>query len=164
MVLLIIILLLLGVVGILFSLRSSANNPTVSTALPLYSRIAGEGNPEKALDDNVRTAWTGKGINPSFSLSFWKTDAVNRIDILSGMHEERDSYARYARPKKMRLLFNDKDEFTIDLDDTAERQVIRLPVIKAVRTVKLTVLEVFPGTENGEPAITETRFWFAPVP
>jgi serine/threonine-protein kinase len=160
--LLVVIILLLAVLGMLFSIRQSDNEKT--TSLPLYSRISGEGNPEKALDDNVRTAWTGKGANPSFSLSFWKTDAVNRIDILSGMHEERDSFARFARPKKMRLLFNDKDEFTIDLDDTAERQVIRLPIIKAVRTVKLIVLEVFPGTENGEPAITETRFWFAPVP
>ncbi|MBL8029358.1 MAG: hypothetical protein JNL74_23245, partial [Fibrobacteres bacterium] len=134
------------------------------TVLPLYSRISGEGNPEKALDDNVRTAWVGTGSTPSFSCSFWKADAVNRIDILSGIHEKEKSYGKYARPQKIRLLFNDKDELTIDLDDTPERQVIRLPEIKAVRSVKITVLEVYPGTESPSPAITETRFWFAPVP
>jgi serine/threonine-protein kinase len=159
------VLLVSIAVFIAVNLLKNSFRHDAAQAYPLYLRISGEGTPERAVDDNVRTSWIGKGNEPAFSLSFWKADAVNRMDIISGSHHEEGAFNKAGRPKKVRLLFNEKDEFVIDLDDTPERQVVRLPVVRAVRSVKLTVLEYFSGSEIGTGvAISEARFWLAPVP
>jgi predicted Ser/Thr protein kinase len=124
--------------------------------------LLGSGNPGFALDERVETCWKGLGPAPSLIVEFTGARPSNRIDVQIGNNAAQDSFALFARPRKIAFLFNESLELTADLADTRDRQVIVMPEPLDLRRVKLTVLDVYPGSLYTDVCLSEVKFWKSP--
>jgi hypothetical protein len=124
----------------------------------------GQGHPEYAFDEKIKTCWKIAGAAPRFSVCFSSERAVNRIDILAGNNSSQDAFSTHGRPKKILFVFNNSVELEVELEDSRERQVIIIPERINVEKVDITISDVFPGTQSSEICLSEMKFWNSPLP
>ena len=128
------------------------------------NRFQGEGCPECIMDGRMETAWQGLGIGAALTAEFKRPLSANRIDLLSGSNAVSDSFSCSARPKKLVFLFNNAMELEVELADTPERQVIVMPEVLDIHSVKITVSDSYPGKTSQTVYLSEIKFWKSPVP
>jgi len=158
-------ILLIATAGVLFFLQRS-KNPEVPQFLAEagIQKLVGGGFPENALDENAATSWQGEGLEPGFTLYFTRARKVNRLDIISGNHAAPESFFLFGRPKRLKFVFNDRDEFQTDLEDVRDRQVISLPTTIDAKKMKITVMQSYPGSASPSTCLSEIKCWYSPAP
>ncbi len=127
-------------------------------------------NVQGAIDGKLETAWMVPG--ESDNKGEWievdiPTGDVDKIMVFPGWAKNPESFADYPRVKQMRVdtygIDGSMDSAivgtaTIDIADKAEVQIIDIPDVKSGENgghVRLTVLEVYPGEDYPNLAISE---------
>ncbi|MCX8093386.1 MAG: hypothetical protein N3E50_04390 [Candidatus Goldbacteria bacterium] len=124
-------------------------------------------------DNCANTAWidNGKneGIGENITFTFeeitfapvyekkYRAIEVNEIKILNGFCKDEDTWQKYNRVKKLKLLLNNQLKYHINLRDSKNWQSIKLPVpitIKSGDKIKLEIVDIYPEIRNAR--ITNT--------
>ena len=158
------VLVVLGVLGLAgFAIRRAIvlRQPIIPEGLR-FDRFSGAGNPVYACDDNTATCWEAPATAAECSLRFKEPRLVNRIDVVSGNNTAPGAFVQYARPKRVRFVFNSDIEFEVELADAAGRQELTIPETINAEKVSLKVMETYPGTAIDKVCISEVRFWHSP--
>ncbi len=124
-------------------------------------------------DSFADTAWVenGKkeGIGENITFNFqeitfapvyekkYRSIEVREIKILNGFCKDENTWDKYNRVKKFKILLNNQVRYYITLHDSKNWQTIKLPVpitIKSGDKIKLEIVDVYPEIRNAR--ITNT--------
>lgn len=118
----------------------------------------------KLYDGKVSTNWTenvpGEGLEESVTFYLDDTYAVKTMRIYIGSHFNRETYEHNCRPKVITLTFSDGTSERITLADSYEEQTITFEKYHYTDSVKLTIKEVYSGTQFDHTIIAEVNFDF----
>lgn len=119
--------------------------------------------PGNVIDNNPATAWVegekGNGIGEWIDFAFFNPINLNMIRIINGYAKSDALYAANNRVKKLKIDFDDGTSLVAELkDSTMEPQLIQISNQKVVERVRLTILEVFPGSKYHDTCISEIGF------
>ncbi len=113
---------------------------------------------DRAVDGNLLTAWIAGEMSGPLRLDLVRPARVRSLHLMGGCVEDRTSYRRHARVK--RLVVRLDGTRTVEgrlADDDPYFQRIDLPGAETSR-ITLEVAEVYPGEREGAPAcIPEIR-------
>ena len=121
------------------------------------------------------TAWSegveGQGTGESITATFKKPIPLNAFLITNGYTKpspglsadfgqaETDLYEKNNRVKDAEILINGKHKHRVILSDTMRSQLIPLPNLKEpVKTFKLTIRSVYPGTKFTDTCLSDLAF------
>lgn len=113
-------------------------------------------------DDNPKTGWVenvkGEGIGEWIAFDSEEIGYVHSISIINGYTKSSDLFYWNDRLKRFKLTFSDgsTQNFTL-MDDRFDFQKIDLKEPVLTDSVKLTILEVYPGSKYSDCYITEIR-------
>ncbi len=100
----------------------------------------------------VSTAWAegagGSGAGEWVKVFYGAPREVGEVRILSGYAKRPDLFAKYNRPKTLKLLFSDGTETTVTLADHPGLQ--RFPVRATAEWVRAEIVDVYRGTTRDE--------------
>lgn len=124
-------------------------------------------------DNFADTAWVenGKkeGVGETITFSFreitfapvyekkYKSIEVKEIKILNGFCKDEELWQKYNRVKKLKVLLNNQVKYYVNLHDSKNWQIVRLPVpitIKSGDTIKMEIIDVYPEIRNARIANT----------
>jgi hypothetical protein len=119
--------------------------------------------PKYAIDNDITTAWVegvkGSGIGEWIDFAFAKEEKIKAINIINGYAKSNKHYCVNNRVKKVKIQFNDGASMVQELKDAVlEPQRIELPEEKTVYSVRMTILEVYPGAKYNDTCISEVEF------
>ena len=119
--------------------------------------------PGNVIDNNPATAWVegekGNGIGEWIDFAFFNPINLNTIRIINGYAKSDALYAANNRVKKLKIDFDDGTLLVAELKDgTMEPQLIQISNQKVVERVRLTILEVYPGSQYHDTCISEIGF------
>jgi hypothetical protein len=113
------------------------------------------------LDGSPRTAWgasnNGKGV--SITYKFDDAYAVTTMRLVNGYAKSSSTFSANARLKTVRVT-TAKGTRTVRLKDTSRRQSIPIPA-GATRSVRLTIVGVYPGRALRNAMLSEAEFFTA---
>ncbi|TLM80166.1 MAG: DUF4424 domain-containing protein, partial [Actinobacteria bacterium] len=123
--------------------------------------------PYNAANGNPGDAWAeavdGPGIGQWLQVPFGETRAVKQIRVLGGYQKRADLYAKYNRPKRLKIDYSDGSSQEITLADEMGLQVFDANA--SATSAKVTILDVYKGTnERDETYLSEIAFAEAPAP
>ena len=123
------------------------------------------------LDDGlVNTAWIegvkGYGIGETVTFSFtpknFKEANLEKINfngflVINGYCKNKTTWKENSRVKRIRIKHNDKPLYETVLHDSMNVQTVGLPTVwlHAGDTIKVTILEVYPGDNYQDTGISE---------
>lgn len=116
-------------------------------------------------DDNIATPWVegvegyGKGESIEFS-SLYEREIVH-IDINNGYAKNTNLFNKNASVKKLKLEFSDGTEIVKELQKTPNTQDITLNRPIRASWMRLTIIDVYPGTKFEDTCISEVRVYEA---
>jgi len=132
------------------------------------STLLEEGKPtdylsaDKAIDGDISTAWVegmeGPGISESLTINLCRELELSGIALIPGYAQSQEVFWGNNRLKKARLEFSDGSSFEQSFTDQICMQDISLPdsfVGLKTRYVKITILEVYPGSRWDDTCISE---------
>ncbi len=129
--------------------------PYKATASSCYTSKSGAVfTPENLNDPRAFNPWAegvdGAGIGESVTLTMKTPQKVSRLYIANGNPDDEEGFARYNCVKKLAVSVNGAKPFTAELPNGhGKRGTIPIPADAGpVQTVKLTIQEVYPGTEG----------------
>jgi|DewCreStandDraft_4_1066084.scaffolds.fasta_scaffold11865_2 hypothetical protein len=124
-------------------------------------------------DNRVDTAWieNGKkeGIGEEITFNFheitfapvyekkYRAIEVKEIKILNGFCKDEETWQKYNRAKKIKILLNNQVKYFVNLHDSKNWQIIKLPVpitIKSGDKIKIEIVDVYPEIRNARIANT----------
>ncbi|RBP47332.1 hypothetical protein DES53_101129 [Roseimicrobium gellanilyticum] len=141
--------------------RSDYAATASSTLPPDGSRKYGV---ENVADWSKETAWVegvpGQGIGESITLTLPTPAKVRRAGIVNGLADSGELYFANSRVAKLDVSVNGGKPVRVELPDemlSSERFYFDLPDTKgeAVKSVKLTIAEVYPGTKFEDTCISD---------
>jgi hypothetical protein len=105
----------------------------------------------------------GPGIGEWVEIPFGETRNVREVRVLPGYQKRADLFAKYNRPKTLKLDFSDGTGVELPLADKMGLQTF---VVRAkADSARVTIVDVYPGTnERDETYISEITFAEAPAP
>jgi hypothetical protein len=107
----------------------------------------------EAMDGSLQTAWGFSAPGTGWiGVEVVGDQDLQEIRILPGRHDSPDSFYEYGRPKTLSVAFNNTSTI-VTLEDEPGLQ--RFPVPAATDRIRLTVLEIYPGTKSDDTYITE---------
>ncbi len=120
--------------------------------------------------DNIKNFWgemwsegaKGPGINEWLELEPIAPKPLTAISILPGCVKTQELFEANARPKKMMVELNDEHKFTVDVPDSKEE--FEFPVsdyTKAVKKIRLTFVDVWPGKKFEDLCVSSVRLHVA---
>lgn len=139
---------------------------SVTASSALSDRYAAE----KAHDFRIVTAWVegvdGNGEGEYLRYSFPGTcPRITTINILNGYVKHWEVWRDNARVKKLLMYYNDKPYVVLNLQDTMNLQSFNVGILgyedsdmAPAWSIKLEILEVYPGDKYQDTAITEIYF------
>lgn len=116
-------------------------------------------------DNNLTTPWVegasgyGKGEYIEFS-SLYEREIVH-IDINNGYAKNTNLFNKNASVKKIKLEFSDGTEIVKELKNTANTQDITLNRPVRASWMRLTIIDVYPGSKFEDTCISEVRVYEA---
>ncbi len=118
-------------------------------------------------DGQPSTAWAedadGPGIGEWVDIGFGESRDVREIRVLPGYQKRADLFAKYNRPKTLKVDFSDGTGVELPLADEMGLQVFT--VRAKADSARVTIVDVYPGTnERDETYISEVTFSEAPLP
>lgn len=112
------------------------------------------------VDGDPSTAWAegakGDGVGQWVDVTLPYERTVREVRILPGYAKRPDLFAKYNRPKRLRLDFSDGSSTTVSLADAPALQ--RFPVRASADKVRVTILDVYRGSTRDETYISEIEF------
>jgi hypothetical protein len=133
---------------------------TASSTLPASDGHAYDaGNVKNGDPDSVWSEGAeGPGIGEWLELKPEVAKPLDAIEMDPGFFMNDELFHANARPKKVRVELNGGHAFTVSVPD--ERTACRIPVEgygKPVKTIRLTFLEVWPGTKFEDMCVSGIR-------
>ncbi len=129
--------------------------------------------PANIKDNYADTAWVenGKkeGVGETITFNFheitfapvyekkYKSIEVKEIKILNGFCKDEETWHKYNRIKKFKVLLNNKVKYYVDLHDSKNWQIVKLPVpitIKSGDKISLEIVDIYPEIRNARIANT----------
>jgi hypothetical protein len=118
--------------------------------------------PEKVKNFWGGTAWSegvkGAGVGEWLELTPAVPKSLIAIELDPGMTKTEELFKANARPKKVLVELNGEKRFSVAIPDLKE--VLRIPIVdytKAVKKIRLTMEEVWPGTKFEDLCISGIR-------
>jgi hypothetical protein len=124
-------------------------------------------------DNYADTAWieNGKndGVGETITFNFkeitfapvyekkYKSIEIKEIKILNGFCKDEETWEKYNRIKKFKILHNKQVKYYVNLHDSKNWQIVKLPVpikIKSGDEIKIVIEDVYPEIRNAR--ITNT--------
>lgn len=138
------------------AVRASSTLYTKNTSYGTYAA-------RNAWDKDPKTAWIeGKnddGVGEWIDFSFYQSRVIQGIQIINGYAKSEGLYQANNRVKRVHLSFDDGTSFEAELNDgQIQPQLIKFPTPKKTERVRLTILEVYPGTKYRDTCISEIEF------
>jgi hypothetical protein len=123
--------------------------------------------PPQMVDDDPSTAWNSdgggagpeQGVGERIDIELTEPAWIDRLIVANGDQRDPDTYAANARVKRAQLTLDGGITFVINLlDEGIGEQAVdfRQPVLTT--TLRLEVLEVFPGDTHRDLAISDLAF------
>ena len=113
-------------------------------------------------DDNPDTAWNNDGerfedgVGEVIDLFLSEPAWVERVLVTNGYQLDSDTYAANARVKRAGISFDGGERVVANLLDLGlERQAVELPEPLLTTTVRIEVLESFPGDTYPDLAVSD---------
>jgi hypothetical protein len=108
--------------------------------------------------DNGGTAGNLKRGREWLRFTFLKPITPARIDFANGYQKDDTTYPANGRVQGLKIEYSNGRSQTVDLRDTPDVQYV-VPITGPVAWIKLTVLSVYPGSEERTVALSEVRFY-----
>jgi hypothetical protein len=126
-------------------------------------------DPARMLDGDVETAWRGvdadlpESVPQTIDLILEEPGWLDMVVFSVGDQFDDESFVDVARPSRVQVTLDGGETFIAELLDQLDPQAVRLPSPRLTTTVRLEILDVFPGAEINDPALTrvEVRGWTA---
>jgi hypothetical protein len=119
-------------------------------------------DPAQMADSNPDTAWNNDGEQfehgegEVIDLFLAEPAWVDRVVVTNGYQMDSDAYAANARIKRARITFDGGERVVANLLDLGlERQAVELPEPRLTTTVRIEVLEAFPGDTYPDLAVSD---------
>jgi hypothetical protein len=119
-------------------------------------------DPAQMADSNPDTAWNNDGAQfehgegEVIDLFLAEPAWIDRIVVTNGYQLDSDAYAANARIKRARITFDGGERVVANLLDLGlERQAVELPEPRLTTTVRIEVLEAFPGDTYPDLAVSD---------
>jgi len=120
---------------------------------------AADCSPASAIDGDIGTAWVegvdGPGIGESLTLNIGIPAELWNIGLLAGYFASPELLAANNRLKKVQITLSDGTSITEEFEDSSTTRVVHFDDIHVVEWIRLTILEVYPGTRWDDTAISE---------
>lgn len=122
--------------------------------------------PDAINDGDPSTAWaedaSGPGIGQHVDFSFFSPQEVREVRILPGYAKRADLFAKYNRPKRVRIDYSDGSSQVVTLADDPSLQ--RFQADAFADSARLTILDVYRGTTRNETYVSEVEFGTGAAP
>lgn len=137
----------------------------VSSALPPQG--ANRYDARQLGDGDGRTAWASRGKGEWLEVRFTgkATDArweapLRGFRLVNGYTKSREAWKRNSRVRTLRLDWNGAPCYRITLRDTPAVQSVAFPatMVRKGDRLRLTIVEVYPGTRSKDTCISEIVF------
>jgi hypothetical protein len=117
----------------------------------------------EAIDGNPATAWGFSAESPDkwLQLGVQGNQNLREIRILPGRNDSPTSFKEYARPKTIDVNWG-TGEKEITLKDEPSLQ--RFDISRKTDSVRLTIVDVYPGTKSNDVYLSEIDLGNAPAP
>ncbi len=132
---------------------------TLSNAGPSDGRVFA---PAQMVDDDPDTAWRSDGdvaphgIGETVDLFLARPGWAEMLLIRNGDHLDADAYAATARAHRVLVTFDGDVSYVLNLlDQGRDVQAIELPQPILTTSIRLEILEVFPGASSQDLAISD---------
>lgn len=127
-------------------------------------------NPKTAfnmVDSSYLTDWEAENFNlanpPKIDISFNNPSSIEELRIIPGKANSLEDFQNYARPKQLKLTFDNGETKTIELSDNLKMQTIKLPEPITAKAVGIAIKSTYPGKINPTTvAISEIEFGSTP--
>jgi len=114
------------------------------------------------IDGKRETNWTegvdGNGIGEYVHFEFQEKHTITGFRICSGNHSSDSYYAKNARPKEIKLTFEDGSSEQFTLLDVKEEFTFQLSEAITTKNVRLTIQSVYEGSSWEDTVISEIVF------
>lgn len=136
-----------------------------TTTLVEAGKPAGYFGAEKAIDGDLTTAWvegaSGSGIGESLTIDFGETIELENIGLMPGLSSSPEVFRGNNRVEKVSIEFSDGTKLTRSFDDKARIPIFELDDPVNARSVKITILGVYPGERWDDTCISEVvvNYW-----
>lgn len=114
------------------------------------------------IDGKRETNWTegvgGNGIGEYVQFEFREEQTITGFRICSGNHSSDSYYTKNARPKEIKLTFEDGSNEEFTLLDVKEKLTFQLSEAVTTKTVRLTIQSVYKGSSWEDTVISEIVF------
>jgi hypothetical protein len=136
-------------------------NVKASSVLPAQGKYSYLAN--FVCDDDPTTAWVegnaDYGIGEFLEFKEWMPMGNGEISILNGYQASKASWENNSRVKKFKISINGKDACVLELGDVMGVQTFSLPdiLLKTLvtgKTIRFTILEIYPGLKWKDTAIS----------
>jgi len=119
--------------------------------------------PENTVDNDVKTGWCedikGHGIGEWIMFEGLELGEVNSISIINGYSKSEKLFDWNDRVKKALLEFSDGTNEIVEFQDgIITLQTVKFSDVHLTSSIKLTILEIYPGSKYADCCITEVRF------
>lgn len=137
------------------------------------------------MDNYSSTAWVNggenEGIGETISFNFseitfapvyekkYKSIEIREMRILNGFCKDEEFWEKYNRVKQFKVLLNNNTKYYVNLHDSKNWQIVKLPVpitIKSGDIIKLEIVDIYPEIRNARitnTAISEIYLIGGPV-
>lgn len=117
------------------------------------------------IDGKRETNWTegvdGNGIGEYVQFEFQEKQTITGFRICSGNHSSGSYYTKNARPKEIKLTFEDGSSEQFTLLDVKEELTFQLSEAITTKNVRLTIQSVYEGSSWEDTVISEIVFLVA---
>ncbi|MGE5604464.1 MAG: NADase-type glycan-binding domain-containing protein [Bacteroidota bacterium] len=116
------------------------------------------------MDKDLKTAWvpTGReknGIGEWLDFKFYPGQVIKSIQIINGYAKSEAIYQVNNRVKRFKLSFDNGTTLESELKDRQKGfQTIPLTKPQRIEYLRMTILEVYPGTKYHDTCISEVNF------
>lgn len=114
------------------------------------------------IDGKRETNWTegvdGNGIGEYVHFEFQEKQTITGFRICSGNHSSDSYYAKNARPKEIKLTFEDGSSEQFTLLDVKEEFTFQLSEAITTKNIRLTIQSVYEGSSWEDTVISEIVF------
>ncbi|MEW5743499.1 MAG: hypothetical protein AB1938_31600 [Myxococcota bacterium] len=125
-------------------------------------------HPGYLFDGRLDFGWVegakGPGVGESMTITFEQPVTVTALELWNGYQRSDDHFAKNARAKKLAVALDGAAPVDLLVKDEQGAQKLALPKPVAVKSLTLTVKEVYPGSRYEDLVLSELRVWDAEGP
>lgn len=114
-------------------------------------------NWEFLFDEDVFTSWNGPINGNGIKINFNSKQSFNKINIYNGDNSGND-FNNYSRPKRLLLIFDERESLEIELKDIRNRQTHELIEKISCKNIEIKFLSFFNGLVKDTVSISEISF------